>query len=57
MKILNQLINFQQDHEPAATFAKKIDHFAKSRILIPDDADDRERNYIKRESTGYEPGS
>lgn len=49
MKISNQLINFQQGHESATTVAKKIEHFAKSRTLIPEDTDDRERNYIKRE--------
>lgn len=48
-EISNQLRNFQQGHGPAATFAKKIVHFATSRILIPDDADDGERNYIRRE--------
>lgn len=47
-EISSQLKQFQEDGE-VATFAREVEHFATSRILIAEDAEGGERRYIKRE--------
>lgn len=47
-EISSQLKQFQEDRE-VATFAREVEHFATSRIFIPEDSEDGERRYIRRE--------
>ncbi|KAF3006198.1 hypothetical protein E8E15_001556 [Penicillium rubens] len=48
-EISNQLRQFQKDDGLLADFAKQVEHFATSRILIPEDTQDGKRTYSRRE--------
>jgi hypothetical protein len=48
-EILRQLRQYQQNNEPLADFAKEVEHFATSRILIPEVTPDGAETYSRRE--------
>jgi hypothetical protein len=48
-EILRQLRHIQQIDGPVADFAKEVEHFATSRILIPEDSGDGRQTYSRRE--------
>lgn len=48
-EISTQLRVLQRGDGPAAEFAKEIKHFASSRIELPEEGDDGEIKYIRRE--------
>ena len=48
-EISRQLKQFQQNDSPSADFAREIEHFATSRILIPEDGPDGKQTYSRRE--------
>ena len=47
--ISRQIRQYQQNGGPAANFAKEVEHFATSRILIPEDTTDGKQTYSRRE--------
>lgn len=48
-EISRQLRQFQRIDGPVADFAKEVEHFATSRILIPEDTGDGRQTYSRRE--------
>ncbi|KAE8147062.1 hypothetical protein BDV25DRAFT_161188, partial [Aspergillus avenaceus] len=48
-EISRQLSQFQQIDGPVADFTKEVEHFATSRILIPEDTEDGRQIYSRRE--------
>lgn len=48
-EISRQLRQYQQDDGPVSDFAKEVEHFATSRILIPEDTQDGKQIYSRRE--------
>ncbi|KAJ6069163.1 hypothetical protein N7499_011050 [Penicillium canescens] len=48
-EISRQIRQYQQNGGPAANFAKEVEHFATSRILIPEDRTDGKQTYSRRE--------
>lgn len=48
-EISRQLRQFQENDGPLADFAKQIEHFASSRILIPEDTHDGKHKFSRRE--------
>ncbi|EKV12111.1 hypothetical protein PDIG_46470 [Penicillium digitatum PHI26] len=48
-EISRQLRQFQNNDGPLADFAKQVEHFATSRILIPEDTKDGKHTYSRRE--------
>ncbi|KAH3169823.1 hypothetical protein KXW84_003764 [Aspergillus fumigatus] len=47
--IMKQLERFEQCNRPEARYAKEIQHFASSRLELPDQTDDGTTKYIRRE--------
>jgi hypothetical protein len=47
--IMKQLERFEQYNRPEARYAKEIQHFASSRLELPDQTDDGTTKYIRRE--------
>ncbi|KAJ5644232.1 uncharacterized protein N7484_006739 [Penicillium longicatenatum] len=48
-EISRQLRQHQQSDSPIANFAQQVQHFATSRILLPEDTKDGKQTYIRRE--------
>lgn len=48
-EISQQLRQFQKLDTPVADFAKEVEHFATSRILLPEDTEDGTQTYSRRE--------
>lgn len=48
-EISRQIRHYRQSGDPVASFAAEIEHFATSRILIPEDATNGKQTYSRRE--------
>lgn len=48
-EISKQLRQFQETDGPLADFAKQVEHFATSRIFIPEDTHDSKQKFSRRE--------